>query len=80
MLTIIFNMMDTLFLLVSFAIVVLILHNRTSVVIAHRLSTIQPDNEIIVLNASEIVQRGNHHDLIITGGIFKKLREMQSFT
>ena len=80
MLTIIFNMMDTLFLLVSFAIVVLILHNRTSVGIARRLSTIQPANEIIVLNAGEIVQRGNHHDLIATGGIFKKLFEMHSFT
>lgn len=53
--------------------------NRTSLVIAHRLSTIQHADEIIVLNAGQIVQRGNHHELIKTEGIYKKLCEMQSF-
>ncbi len=57
-----------------------LMENRTSVVIAHRLSTIQHADEIIVLNAGEIVQRGNHHDLIAKEGIYKKLCEMQSFT
>jgi len=57
-----------------------LMQNRTSVVIAHRLSTIQHADEIIVLNAGQIVQRGNHHDLIATEGIYKKLCEMQSFT
>ena len=54
--------------------------NRTSLVIAHRLSTIQHADEIIVLNAGQIVQRGTHHDLIAVEGIYKKLCEMQSFT
>lgn len=53
--------------------------NRTSLVIAHRLSTIQHADEIIVLNAGQIVQRGNHQELIATEGIYKKLCEMQSF-
>ncbi len=57
-----------------------LMQNRTSVVIAHRLSTIQHADEIIVLNAGEIVQRGTHHDLIAVDGIYKKLCEMQSFT
>ena len=57
-----------------------LMKNRTSVVIAHRLSTIQHADEIIVLNAGEIVQRGTHHDLIAVDGIYKKLCEMQSFT
>jgi len=57
-----------------------LMENRTSVVIAHRLSTIQHADEIIVLNAGQIVQRGNHRDLIATEGIYKKLCEMQSFT
>ena len=57
-----------------------LMQNRTSVVIAHRLSTIQHADEIIVLNAGQIVQRGNHQDLIATEGIYKKLCEMQSFT
>jgi ABC-type multidrug transport system fused ATPase/permease subunit len=57
-----------------------LMQNRTSVVIAHRLSTIQHADEIIVLNAGRIVQRGNHKELISVEGIYKKLCEMQSFT
>jgi ABC-type multidrug transport system fused ATPase/permease subunit len=57
-----------------------LMENRTSVVIAHRLSTIQHADEIIVLNAGRIEQRGTHQDLIAVEGIYKKLCEMQSFT
>ncbi len=57
-----------------------LMENRTSVVIAHRLSTIQHADEIIVLNAGQIVQRGNHQELIAKEGIYKKLCEMQSFS
>lgn len=57
-----------------------LMQNRTSVVIAHRLSTIQHADEIIVLNAGQIVQRGNHHQLIAVEGIYKKLCDMQSFS
>jgi len=57
-----------------------LMENRTSVVIAHRLSTIQHADEIIVLNAGQIVQRGNHQELIAVEGIYKKLCEMQSFS
>ena len=57
-----------------------LMENRTSLVIAHRLSTIQHADEIIVLNAGQIVQRGTHQDLIAVDGIYKKLCEMQSFT
>ena len=53
--------------------------NRTSLVIAHRLSTIQHADEIIVLNAGKIVQRGSHQELISQKGIYKKLCDMQSF-
>lgn len=53
--------------------------NRTSLVIAHRLSTIQHADEIIVLSAGKIVQRGTHQELIAVKGIYKKLCDMQSF-
>ncbi len=52
--------------------------NRTSLVIAHRLSTIQHADEIIVMDAGEIVERGNHLELIKAGGVYSKLSTMQN--
>ncbi len=52
--------------------------NRTSIAIAHRLSTIQNADEIVVLKQGEIVEQGQHKDLIAKNGTYKKLVEMQS--
>jgi len=49
---------------------------RTSLVIAHRLSTIKDADEIIVLKQGEIIERGNHHQLIAQEGIYYKLSKM----
>lgn len=57
-----------------------LMQNRTSVVIAHRLSTIQHADEIIVLNAGRIEERGTHQALFAANGLYRKLCEMQSFT
>jgi ATP-binding cassette, subfamily B, bacterial MsbA len=56
-----------------------LMKNRTSIVIAHRLSTIANADEIIVMNNGEIIERGNHQELLNLNGFYKKLCDMQSF-
>jgi len=56
-----------------------LMKNRTSVVIAHRLSTIANADEIIVMHQGEIIERGNHTQLLALDGTYKKLCDMQSF-
>jgi subfamily B ATP-binding cassette protein MsbA len=56
-----------------------LMRNRTSIVIAHRLSTIQFADEIIVLQAGELVERGKHNDLLESNGVYRKLYELQAF-
>ena len=46
-----------------------LMQNRTSIVIAHRLSTIQSADEIVVIENGQIVERGNHANLIQQNGI-----------
>ena len=53
------------------------MQNRTSIVIAHRLSTIRHADEIIVLQKGEIVERGNHDELMQMQGYYYKLVQMQ---
>jgi ATP-binding cassette subfamily B protein/subfamily B ATP-binding cassette protein MsbA len=47
-------------------------------VIAHRLSTIISADEIIVMSKGEIVERGNHQQLLALNGQYKKLCDMQN--
>jgi subfamily B ATP-binding cassette protein MsbA len=56
-----------------------LMQNRTSIVIAHRLSTIQEADQIIVLENGKIQEQGNHNELILADGLYKKLIEMQTF-
>lgn len=50
---------------------------RTTLLIAHRLSTLKEADEILVLQAGRIVQRGNHDELLRRGGLYRHLYEIQ---
>ncbi len=50
---------------------------RTTFVIAHRLSTIRSADQILVVEAGEIVERGTHEELIAMNGRYKQLYDKQ---
>lgn len=51
--------------------------NRTSIIIAHRLATIQKADKIIVLDKGEIIEMGNHQELLRNNKHYKHLFELQ---
>ena len=54
-----------------------LMRGRTTVAVAHRLSTIQNSDEILVLHNGEIVERGNHQELLALKGRYYKLYMLQ---
>lgn len=54
-----------------------IVAGRTSFVIAHRLKTILNANQIIVLKDGEVIEQGNHHELLKLGGFYSELYHNQ---
>jgi ATP-binding cassette subfamily B protein len=53
------------------------LAGRTSVVIAHRLSTVRNADQILVVAAGRIVERGRHADLLAADGLYAELYRTQ---
>ena len=50
---------------------------RTSFVIAHRLSTIKDADVILVMKDGDIVEQGNHEELLAKGGFYADLYNSQ---
>ena len=51
--------------------------HRTSLVIAHRLSTVRAADQILVLEAGRVVERGSHAELLAAGGRYTELYDTQ---
>ena len=56
------------------------LEGRTSIVIAHRLSTVRKADQILVLEAGLIKERGKHDELIALNGLYADLYQRQAFS
>jgi ABC-type multidrug transport system fused ATPase/permease subunit len=54
--------------------------NRTSFVIAHRLSTIRKADQILVIRDGQIIERGNHEELMALNGLYARLARIQNTT
>ncbi len=54
-----------------------LMQERTTFVIAHRLQTLKSADQILVLDHGEIVERGQHDDLLKRGGIYANIYELQ---
>lgn len=54
-----------------------LMQNRTSFVIAHRLSTIKNADLILVLKDGDIIESGNHEELLVKGGFYADLYNSQ---
>ncbi len=54
-----------------------LMKGRTSFIIAHRLSTIRNADNILVVNNGDIVEQGNHEELLAKGGFYANLYNSQ---
>jgi len=53
------------------------LRDRSALVIAHRLSTVRHADQILVVDDGTVVERGTHHELVASGGLYSELYRTQ---
>ncbi|NJD21140.1 MAG: ABC transporter ATP-binding protein [Melioribacter sp.] len=53
------------------------MNDRTSIIISHRISTVKDSDKIFVIDQGEIVEEGNHEELVAKGGIYSDLNTKQ---
>ena len=54
-----------------------LLKGRTSFIIAHRLSTVRDADLVLVIDKGQIIERGNHDELLALGGRYAELYKRQ---
>ncbi|BBB24809.1 ATP-binding cassette, subfamily B, bacterial MsbA [Amphritea japonica ATCC BAA-1530] len=54
-----------------------VMQGRTTLVIAHRLSTIENADRILVMDSGQIIEQGNHSELLQRGGVYANLYKLQ---
>jgi ATP-binding cassette subfamily B protein len=55
-----------------------LMENRTSIIIAHRLSTVRRCDQILVLSAGTVIERGTHEELVgNAGSLYATLARLQ---
>ncbi len=54
-----------------------VIKDRTALVIAHRLSTVKASDRIIVLHKGQVVESGNHDELLAADGLYRALHDLQ---
>lgn len=54
-----------------------VMRERTSIIVAHRVSTVRDADQIFVLDAGRIAERGSHDQLVARGGLYAALYRKQ---
>ena len=54
-----------------------ILRDKTCLIISHRISAVKEADEILVLDEGQIIERGNHDQLVRQGGVYAELYQQQ---
>ena len=50
---------------------------RTTIIVAHRLATVKKADRIVVFDKGQIVAMGTHNDLVVEGGLYARLADLQ---